>query len=1840
MKFSQEIEHLAKDKAEVFLASIHPDGTYKDPIYRSAASTARQISSDYGRRFLMELIQNAHDAHPPEMATGKIRITLALNEDSFGVLYVANGGTGFKREDVLALCNVGLSNKPAGEAIGNKGLGFRSVLHITDDPQVYSVAQAGSASGFDGYCFRFARDRELDQLFTDEPYRTLAGQDLPPFHLPAPLSSFPERIDKFARDGFATVIRLPLRDASAQRTAHEELDTLRNAQVPILLFLRRIASLELQVEGEPDEDFHLTRESDNINHLMDCRCPDDDEYTHVVLNDQEKYLVAWHWIPEKRVKEAISLSIERKQLNQHWAEWRGNGELAAAVRLDADILEPRLFTFLPMGKDAAAPFSGYLHGAFYPKADRTSLDADVPVNELYINEAVRLCTRAALSARRMAEHPTHLVGPNEAGRAILDLLCWKSVTSLQSTSQRPLPELVRDAFLEIGNNLADLDLFLVVPAKSGECWGSARAVWRWDGSNLRVFTTDTLATLADIPILSPSLGSERLDRLEQLLDNLDSPFNIVPSGEAVAQAVEQVALALHDLGTPMNKWREFYLDLRDLISRQKVNLHSRRILLCNDGVLRQTPPLEAQPEDSSGGDGTPTGRQPRKRSRRRAKRKDAVVFSPAKRLMGDDTTERDTESVLQLPPPLLRGFAFLSSELDWYGSLDETREALESARLVRRYDGDELVAEVSSIAQDSTTISVRRAALAWAFRLYNSSIDAHPIAMRRARLLVPTASGEWINANTAIFSTGWPPATLGNLTDGFLAQTAVHSEELRKLRGCLLASPVTKPFSRRQIEEWVEFLTAMNVMKGLQPADLGTRGFRISGHLLSASGICESLGIGPSTLALWHNEIQLSGEKQKYQGSTHELGGNLWSMPGQEYFENFSEVAKLSYAKLMVHWLATAKDDHFSCTLYASTAIYASRFSWPTPLAAFLRQAAWFPMQEAEETNSRFLEMREVWLARDESGGHLPPFMPQVPRRMRQTLLRDPATIERLSEWCGANLLGDPKYLPHQAAYLGRLFAASTVGRHHLKSFLNLYRETWITLAGTATADELSKYFSPEYLVARYLGDYAAVSIGSRGEGATVLTPGDTAVSKNVDVFVKDTDIDLAASLLEAASRYVIDMGGKYSAIASILKPVLGASFKAVSEADVELIHDDADIAENRPIVDLCPWLPTLTCLAMEKLKGASAQRLPADRREILARLNGIKTQLRDTIRFRVDDKYVRLPEAYTGAIALPSQRGQVLVIETERTALDWDTLARASRSLAQLLGHDDLAEPLQIAFRNLERLDEPVRGPIPPDNGLSYLCPELHMATHDAQRALEVMSGGIQRLVHFARPIVHYWGGGIALAAFDEETLGATTLPKVTSEIACHLAEAPHDAESVIQVCMEALSFGDIRDLLSLSFGKWNHSLLAAGEDPDLHSDAHKDAVASFIWESRDNIMDCLRSLFLVQFHRLDTLDTYVKLRGELGTVAPRDEWLIEHNVPDAGLITGLLNEWLEKHGAPCLGGDLTDLPPYSEVRQANRQRLTKLSSTYGKIMNAWCRKHQQTVPSPWQENSNVVPEQLWGMLDRKGALDFEHLDEQTLVFRLKVNGAWPEDMPVSTSLEELGLCQSDLDEEAQLEREARQERERELRSIEFNHRPIDPLEANYDALAAEIQGGFQRSTSARGLGQESKLDPAKGHQPPSHQPGGGGVGGGRRKIHPEKTEMIGFLGECTVYYWLKHLFPQKDIDAAWVSKYRSRVLPGDGNDNLGYDFVLRYRNQWWYLEVKAHMGDPREFDMGETEVRFARDCARKRGDEYRIVYVGNVQDSSAARIEILNNPLDDDYAPYFRVGGQGLRYTFKRSD
>ena len=151
--------------------------------YKSLYNITEQVEHQYHRRFLIELLQNAHDAlkeKPQRGAPSRIEMVIIPNDGSHGALYVANDGKPFSKSDFKNLSQLGQSDKKPEESIGNKGIGFRSVLEITTSPEIYSRSSSSSPS-FDGYCFSFAP--AIVNRYREPIIRLLNGDD----RVPSPL---------------------------------------------------------------------------------------------------------------------------------------------------------------------------------------------------------------------------------------------------------------------------------------------------------------------------------------------------------------------------------------------------------------------------------------------------------------------------------------------------------------------------------------------------------------------------------------------------------------------------------------------------------------------------------------------------------------------------------------------------------------------------------------------------------------------------------------------------------------------------------------------------------------------------------------------------------------------------------------------------------------------------------------------------------------------------------------------------------------------------------------------------------------------------------------------------------------------------------------------------------------------------------------------------------------------------------------------------------------------------------------------------------------------------------------------------------------------------------------------------------------------------------------------------------------------------------------------------------------------------------------------------------------------------------------------------------------------
>lgn len=191
----------AKDEDLISKIQEREIRTYENDGNRltSDSRAEQEISHDYGGRFVWELLQNV--------------------------------------DDVMG------SERGSADLIGSKGLGFKSVLEITQEPEIHS----------DPFHFRFSPS-ETQRLLKEKGI-----SDNPPrlrFRIPHDCGP-DEKIRELQKSAYSTVIRLPFQNETARNTAK---DILENLEPYFLLLSQELEGVRIILDGE-EKHFRIERET-------------------------------------------------------------------------------------------------------------------------------------------------------------------------------------------------------------------------------------------------------------------------------------------------------------------------------------------------------------------------------------------------------------------------------------------------------------------------------------------------------------------------------------------------------------------------------------------------------------------------------------------------------------------------------------------------------------------------------------------------------------------------------------------------------------------------------------------------------------------------------------------------------------------------------------------------------------------------------------------------------------------------------------------------------------------------------------------------------------------------------------------------------------------------------------------------------------------------------------------------------------------------------------------------------------------------------------------------------------------------------------------------------------------------------------------------------------------------------------------------------------------------------------------------------------------------------------------------------------------------------------------
>ncbi len=1750
-----------------------------------------QATRDYAGRFLYELLQNAYDAHVAG-ASGAAYILLDETVDEHGVLYVANAGKAFDYEDFRAISEIAQSSKQPGEGIGNKGVGFKSVLQVSEWPEIFSSSSASVRDSFDGYCFGFARPEDMLRLADDDSAKAaVLDERVSAYALPVPVDRQDVNVRAFAVDGMTSVCRLPLRSQTALNLARTQIREILASEAPVLLFLDRIGALTLEIRGDVPLQERLIRTRRQIDGPTGVRIDEVD------LGIQGRFLVLERGVPHDEFVTAIQESIDAQLIDPAWATWTQEVSVSVAVRLDADLDEGRLYCFLPMGPQAKAPSAAHVNAPFAVRLARDDLIDGVPLNDLLFATVADAC---AIAGPFIRDTPG-------SERTVPDLLTWST----------RLGEL-RTAFTQLGTDISKAP---IIPILREPRWASLESAYHWDDAGAAILTAARIAQATTTAILDPTLGEARLRRILKL--HLDvQRTGMSPDASTMAEWVELVARDLRDRARGRSgrfdpdAWLTFYDELSVRFSAGGGPLGGRKILIDDD--LELQPCWGGEPDEAH---------------------VTAAIYFQAR---GDEADEEaDATADVSIPASLRRYLAYMHSGLVWQVPNPQGRPEnrpgrrfLESQSLVRPFRRQSLFERVRDILARSTAQCVRSDALRLVFNLANAGSYSQKPGIAELNLHVPTVGG-WALATRTRFSASWLN-TEGARLSRLIEEAGELSPELAGLSTRMLLPPDEWGF-RADPEKWIPFLRRIGVKDGIWPTALRSSVGDYAGRMWSAEAFARWSGIGEADARVWAPAVKRA-DKQPWHRDTVYRSDAIVRIPGQSDFATFDGSTRALFGRLIAAGLGSWPASVESFGIRRPRHVYdPDEHRWPAPSWTFLETAAWVPVSRPGEPGVLDLAPPgDVWQFRDD-GEAQPLFAPLLAGELRQRSDADPRVTTRLRS-LGVRNWSDPVHAGARLLLLARLFEGIGVAESQVASFRKAYERSWSHLVANLGATPWTS------------GDQVRLMVSRRGQLG--VFPAEPAIDERL--YILGQPDRLAETLLGSLDVPVLRVDPTDGqAAAERLLPLLGNRIRSIAGGDFRVFLDGVQV-ETGPDLPLLVdsdtgWLVDLLALTLE-LKATQFNRQTVQTvRTAVERLRRVHLQVGRELHIELDEEVIDLPAFLQRVIAVPAGEDPVIAYVDPSARLDWSSLEQIAQPVADLVGQSLSGAELRLAIAGLARRSETTELYAPSDDDYSYAFGESIERVAEIRRGLR---GVLDDLIHVLRPVVYQLVGVdlLALLATRDIDPGSDgALEALLEPYVDRQSDGP-SLESIVAHAREAGSLAALRDALGLNYRLFNDTLVTLGRPyaPFHNAEGQRSAFAAHVEAQRSVVIDALRAAYLDAFDEGDDLGDYVAAAAEVvramlrrsrpevtavPALEPDPAWLDDFDLPPDELMDARLDAWLRQVGARS--GGVALLPPIDDVRSANRRTLAAFVERARPIVSAWCGKRSDVDPPAWARTDQPID-----LMDRfvgSGRFDFRAIDDERLIVTLARWDLWPVGMPHTLSLDNLGLTRKDLTEQQSAGDRARWLREQERRSVSLDGHRVSLEPSQVEDLIALVRDGITPDLLATPARTSQLEILAGGRRTRKNRDRDGGrdpFRGGR--LSEAKAETIGFIGELIAYDWLVAQFAV--TPASWVSSNRRFMFPDDaGDDGLGYDFqVPRRRGRPRLYEVKSSsQTDSLSFELTDVEIRTAQEHVGK-GD-YQVIFIRDVLNSATRSVHILPNPFDSAAQSRYRVVGTGIRYGFR---
>lgn len=1812
------ISALTGAKIRVFLTEI-AEGVSN---YRSLHSLTQQVEHQYHGRFLIELIQNAHDAlagAPLPNKPNRIEIVFDPEDSPHGSLFVANDGEPFSSSNFERLAQLGQSDKDPEKSIGNKGIGFRSVLEVSECPEVYSRASPSSKS-FDGYCFAFRPEvveslvKPMVQLakqgsipaspvsegplvdwsedmltkfrrrVRSHPDAWLVGEAkyLSPYLLPVPLTRVDSAtVKSFDAQGFATVVRLPLKSSERHEYVLKHMQQLSSSTV---LFLDKVSSLNLRVIGGDERFFArassiLDGDSTGVRVTVDERDGAHREYSvwsrglHIP-SASEEFRAAVRALPG-RWPEIVDISV------------------SIAVRLgdvpEAGIFSIYLPTLLPTGSAV------HVNGPFFGDMSRASIPFDDAYNRQLLQTAGDLAFDVVRN--RLAGK-----GPAEA-RVIVDLLAPYGQDGNSTTRWTTL---ISEAASRVSASLDDEPLIL-----AEEGWRALNATSLVPAaSKATLLTESVLRRHATFDIFHLCLNS-RCEQLKDLAKMRGYETGAFPSMRDVAATIASVASELRDAG---GDWNAFWRDVILLLPIGQQALAEHEVLVGSDGKLHNVSPQ-------------------------------STVYFLQRQGTSDDGDVGGERGTTEVPPSLQPNVAFLSDKIQLY---DPNKLTVQNA--VRTYLGNGLVSQFrvetifNGVLKELTPplpVSVNgphfelcRDIMRWAMRLIGNVVArgrGAETTLKLLRIIPVPCEGGWFPMDDASFGEGWPDTS--GLTLKFYLDALAPSSAAEARKRLLL--PPGNPAWDDVGVPVKQLLQSGGVFDGLRLKQIASDTW--GSEFKAASHFFQLPTRSPPTISKeqWvsYRALVEADTRPTYSSLRPYVVGTLYTFPGFADAASLSEEARLALSELVLQSLPYWGPG-LEPVAISKKGGYWDRLQVTSPLKHFLQSTAWLATRDAKGWTwscpaERWHVPADALAGRARHFAHLK----ALPSALAKRLDARPELAKAL------RTLGMPYFDLHSETGSPRLIEALTasVGSDDvsdLNVLLGQLRDAWNRFRPAISQPPLEQ-----------------LAVRRRDKRLEILTP-----TNEAPVFLPDSGTFVAE--LEQFNFPVLTI---YPSDAKDLREWFGTAYGS----RVQLTSTLTLV----PQVDGAEW-SGVSAVALADSELAWLIRPLLALVAFHGQFRGIHSK---AFQERVDLlREVRIDWVPTAQVAV--MRGTTVLATAEVPSL-WDAqrkviiateLCRAnpaelSTAFAQALERDDLELPLKYALRSVDSVENE------PEDLATFLAP-LGVSPEQIHQVIEHLRGDVGQMVNFVRVLVEVLAPQADMTAIlgskTEEELGAALA-------AANIANL--DTQRTLRLASEQQDMFEFGRSMSRDLGKivsltiWNQSLRGLGQRQltnrswatefqaglEEASSLVKRVLAHLI---RHGNTDSFAQLWLAYSSLPRTVDLskscwQVDFQTTMGVVADLiQSWKGIDNLADAmrESVSSLdLRERLLALAIPL------DIDP-DECSRTNHQLVEAVVSRIERLRLAWWLKTAANKQNgDWHDNAEkyraaaTAPlsgdgfTRIWSEVDvfalLRGSAQQIGADDFTSAMSASVDIASLQSA-LAISAEELSGAEERL---ATLKAESNRRRNIVKVCDEDFDSSEDNLGQLWGLLHSRIPDEAIANCSPLNLGKTIKLRPVKAAARKSRAD---------MPRHPQKTqrrqsksvdEVVGMAGEIFVYRMLQKEYGSDVVSSStWVSENGTRIFPhNQADDGMGCDFAFTANGKLLRVEVKSTAGDDEAFTLGSSEIRLAMELGvkrKRRREVFLLVHVKNAL-STAPSAVVLPNPYDPRYAALFSTEEADARVRYR---